>query len=83
MHKNLYQGYRETLVVSLHHSTGKSNLDFNVDHVGVLHREWEQFSLVENNNHLIKGMAFPLIILEEDLIPYHLRTNAEAETPIL
>ena len=28
-------------------------------------------------------MAFPLIILVEDLIPYHLRTNAEAEALIL
>ena len=28
-------------------------------------------------------MVFPLIILEKDLIPYHLQTNAEAETPIL
>ena len=52
VHKNLYQGYKETLVVSLHHSTGNSNLDFRLDHVGVLHREWESFSLVEHNNHL-------------------------------
>ena len=41
VHKNLYQGYKETLVVSLHHSTGNSNLDFRLDLVGVLHREWE------------------------------------------
>ena len=39
VHKNLYQGYKETLVVSLHHSTGNSNLDFRLDLVGVLHRE--------------------------------------------